>query len=659
MTISLTFSRTWALWGLAAILPLLVVVFAVDGQLRRRVIERIGHLPQVRRMLESMSRGRRRFKAVLFVAGATSLAIAATGPQLPGTAHVTPQRGLDLVVCLDFSKSMLAADVYPSRLTRARAELNRLIDGLKGDRVGLVAFAGVTLAYPMTTDYAAAKLFWRDLSPNDIPVGGTDLGGAIRAGVELIEGSAAHAPADTRRDGHKPAQVIVLLTDGDDTEGQAMAAAHEAAAKGVRVFAVGIGSPRGELVALERAADGTATYLTDAQGTPVRMVLDTATLREIALSTGGDFFQVDPERFGVERVAKAIADLERVEEEARVIKEPEDIAGPFVCGGFLLLALEAIVRESRKRKPPQAPPANANSPTGNPLSGVALVLLFALPALTGFHFFERPSPEVEEGNKLLAEGKAKEAIAAYDRALALHPDDPAIHFDRGAALHAAGQFPEAQREFERAADGAGGDTGLRGDATYDLGNTLLAMGKPKEAIDAFKRVLALRPTDRQARWNLELALRKLKEEEQKKQEEQSKKDQQKSDDQKKDDKDQKPDDQKKDDQAKQDDKNNKDGKPGDKSDEEKKKEQAAQEQKKAEQEKKAEQKPAESSTEKSKDEKKQAQSVEAAQAGQRAPKDTEKQDAEAVLDAFEAVEPTVQKDLARRRAGNRRPKKDW
>src|SRR5204863_6315669 len=113
-------------------------------------------------------------------------------PQAGGRAKLERQRGLDLVVALDFSKSMLARDIYPSRLERAKRELERLMDRLTGDRVGLVAFAGETLTYPPTTDYAAVKLFWRDLGPWDMPVGGTAIGRAMRSGLDLLTRLLAH-----------------------------------------------------------------------------------------------------------------------------------------------------------------------------------------------------------------------------------------------------------------------------------------------------------------------------------------------------------------------------------------------------------------------------------------------------------------------------------
>src|SRR5207249_163183 len=147
--VPVTLGNTQALW-LLLLVPAMIIVLALDGQRRRRALERIGHLPQIARMTESVSVARRRWQAFLFVAATALLVGALARPQLQGGAQLLPRRGLDIVVALDFSRSMLATDVYPSRLQRAKLELNKLIDGLKGDRVGLVAFAGVTMGYPLT-----------------------------------------------------------------------------------------------------------------------------------------------------------------------------------------------------------------------------------------------------------------------------------------------------------------------------------------------------------------------------------------------------------------------------------------------------------------------------------------------------------------------------
>jgi Ca-activated chloride channel family protein len=629
----MTFGHLYLLW-LLLLLPILVVAYAFDGQRRRRVLERIGHLPMIRRMTASSSPAARRVRAILTVGAVGCLAAALARPQLPGRAKLTESRGLDLVVALDFSRSMLAKDIYPTRLDRAKRELDHLIDTLKGDRVGLVAFAGETLSYPLTIDYEAAKLFWRDLGPDDMPVGGTDLGRAIRAGDELL--LRGKKPADKR----KGAQVLLLLTDGEDTEGQGQTAAKEAAALGIRIYTLGIGSGERPFVQLTDAEGKSTGYLTGNDGEPVRVGLDEGALRQIAASTGGEYVALDTRRFGVERVQKAIAGLERTQEEARFEREPDDIGRWFFLPAFILLLIEASIRE---RKRVRAVKPAAVTPAVD-LQKAAVVFLMLFPFVTGFDLFLRRDPNVEEGNRQLAAGKAEEALKAYDAAATALPDEPIVRFDRGAALYQLGKFPEAQKEFQRAAESH--EPALKADAYYNMGNSLMKQERYKDALDAYKHTLGVRPDDRRAKWNLELALRRMKEEEQKKQQQQNQnqnQDQQQNQDQKQaqnqqDQKqqDQKPQDQKQQDQKPQEQKQDAQ-KPPDPKQDQKKQEQAS-----AERER----------------QKAEAQKAEA-QKAKEAPKDIDKQDAEAVLDALERVEPTVQKELARRRAGNRRPVKDW
>jgi len=256
---------------------------------------------------------------------------------------VYPSR-LDLVVALDFSKSMLARDVYPSRLERAKRELERLMDQLAGDRVGLVAFAGETLSYPPTTDYAAVKLFWRDLSPWDMPVGGTAIGRAMRAaGETLVRLRAKGGAAAAER-----AQVILLLTDGEDTDSEPLEAAEEASKLGIRVFTVGIGSRSGELIPEYDERGETTGYLKDADGKYVTSRLGEDTLAKIAQKTGGEYFHADVRRFGVEQIEAALAGLKRTENEARVVKDYDEVYEVLLLPAFLLLVGEACMSDRRR-----------------------------------------------------------------------------------------------------------------------------------------------------------------------------------------------------------------------------------------------------------------------------------------------------------------------
>ena len=622
------------LW-FAVVVPLLVIAYALDGQRRKRVLERIGHHATIRQMMQTLSPGKRRLQIVCLVVSIAAFAIALARPQVAGRARLMESRGLDLVVALDLSRSMLARDIYPSRLERAKAEVSRLLDDLKGDRVGMVAFAGETLAYPLTSDYEAAKLFWRDLQPSDMPVGGTDLGRAINASQELLDRSAARAPAGKR----KPGQVILLITDGEDTEARGLSAAKAAAAHGIRIYTVAIGSKERPFVPLTDEDGKSAGYLADADGEPVRVGLDEEGLRKIASATGGEYFTIEPRGFGVERVQKAIAGLERTEEEARLEREPEDIGRWLVLAGFVLLVVGTAMRDRRSVKAPAAAGSRAS---------LLVVVVCLFPFLGGWDLFTRKDPDIEAGNRAMEAGKADEAVKAYERAIAARPDDDTAHFDRASALLKLAKLPEATRELQRALETH--DPSLKADAYYNLGVAQHRQEHYREAVDAYKRALGLRPDDRRTKWNLEVAQRKLaeqkKQQDQKQDQSQDQKkqqDQKRQEDQKDQSQEQKPPQDPKRDQAQ-------DQKP---SEEQKQDEKQAPDPKEA-QDQKGQQAQHMGDPKPPSQEPRQ-------QAGMAHPDDraTDRQDAEAVLDSLERSEPTVQKDLARRRAGNRKPKKDW
>ncbi len=234
------FGHPHALWLLLAV-PLVGLAFVWGFEARRRRLARLGDAALIARMTATVSVARKWVRAGLVVLGLGLTALALARPQAGGRARLAKQRGLDLVVALDFSRSMLAKDVYPSRLERAKRELEQLLDTRGGDRVGVVAFAGEPLTYPPTTDYAAVKLFWRDLGPWDMPVGGTAIGRAIRSALDQLVALRGQGGA-TR------GQAILLLTDGEDTESEPLQMADEASKLGVKIFTVGIGSRSGKLI---------------------------------------------------------------------------------------------------------------------------------------------------------------------------------------------------------------------------------------------------------------------------------------------------------------------------------------------------------------------------------------------------------------------------
>ena len=329
------------LW-LLLLVPIVVLGWVVAFTRRRRELSRMGGRVLIERMASSVSVTRKVLRATLTTSAFVLLVLALARPQAGGRAKLERQRGLDLVVALDFSRSMLAHDIYPSRLERAKRELERLMDRLAGDRIGLVAFAGETLSYPPTTDYAAVKLFWRDLQPADMPVGGTAVGRALRVALDQLVRLRGKA-RETR------SQVILLLTDGEDNESEPLQMAEEAARLGVKIFAVGIGSRSGELIPQVDEDGQVSGYVKDPDGKYVTSRLAEDMLAQLASKTGGEYLRADVKRFGVEAVELALAALKRTENEARLVKQYDDIYEILILPAFLLLVGEACMSERRRK----------------------------------------------------------------------------------------------------------------------------------------------------------------------------------------------------------------------------------------------------------------------------------------------------------------------
>ncbi len=357
----MSFHDPEVLW-LLLLVPALAGVAVLAWRLRLRATRRFGAEATVTKLFVGHSARFRAGRAALFVVAVALLVVALAGPQYGSRTRLLRKRGVDVVVALDFSKSMLARDVGPNRIERAKAELGRLLEEMTGDRVGLVAFAGETMEFPMTTDYAALQLFLRDLGPYDRPVGGTAIGRALTAAGRVLEraragrgagGTAEVAEAD------RPAQVVVLLTDGEDHEGDPEAAAADLAEQGVKVFVVGIGSRAGEPVPTY-SPDGTWTgYMRDQDGNVVTTRLteeNEGVLRRVAESTGGRYFRARRGSVGMEEIRREMRNMRQAEHQARRVTVHENRYVLALLPAFLLFLLEALLPEAwirRRRADPR------------------------------------------------------------------------------------------------------------------------------------------------------------------------------------------------------------------------------------------------------------------------------------------------------------------
>ncbi|MFZ5467835.1 MAG: VWA domain-containing protein [Myxococcota bacterium] len=326
-------------------LALAPVALAVAGvallsALRRR--ERLAALlPERRaeRLAPGVSVGRPAAQSALYGLGLLLFSVALAQPQCTSHTELAKRQGIDVVVALDASKSMLARDVQPSRLERAKLELHALLDELKGDRVGIVVFAGdAFIQCPLTSDYEAAKLFLRAVDPSQMPQGGTNIGDALLLARQVLDN--ADRGAQDR--------VVVLISDGEDLTGdvqEGIAALQEAR---VKVLAVGIGSEQGEPIPLFDKHGQMAGYQKDALGNTVVTRLDRAGLLAIAEATGGALFH-QPRSVAMGEVVRLIDQMQKSELESRLFVHYAEGFQYFAAAGLLLTAAGMLLRPSRRK----------------------------------------------------------------------------------------------------------------------------------------------------------------------------------------------------------------------------------------------------------------------------------------------------------------------
>ncbi len=325
-------------WLLALLLvPAVASVYWLASARRRSLLRRFGESELVSKLTTSVSQRARLFKAALVLGAIALIVLAMARPQFGTRVETVRRRGQDVMVAVDLSRSMLAEDVNPNRLDRARLAILRLIRGLDGDRIGLVAFAGdAFIQSPLTVDYTAAAMFLDAMEPDMMPVQGTDLAEALRVSLDALDQAA-------RED-----RIVILVTDGEDHEGRWEEQLQRALASEVRIHTVGIGSVEGVPIPETGTAGGRGGFKRDEEGNVVTTRLDERTLREVAEITGGQFVRVAPGTTEFEELVDQIAAGEGEEVDTREITQFEEQFQLFLAFAFLLLLSEALVPERRR-----------------------------------------------------------------------------------------------------------------------------------------------------------------------------------------------------------------------------------------------------------------------------------------------------------------------
>jgi len=310
---------------------LLLVIWYFASQ--RRKLKRMGDHELIRHLTPYSSRRKRVIKVVLFLVAFSSVIIALCNLQTGSKLTEVKREGADIIVCLDVSNSMLAQDLTPNRLTRAKYALEKMIDMLEGDRLGLVIFAGEAyVQLPITTDYNAAKMFLESVGPGMVPVQGTKIANAIEKASESFS-------TDEGKN-----RAIILITDGENHESAAIEAAEEAAKKDIMINTIGIGSQNGVPIPLIENG-GIKGYRKDKDGQTIVTKLNTDLLKTIAGKANGVFVQASQADIGLNAVLDKIAELDKSQLESKMYTDYEDQFQWFLGIALVLLFLEFLLSE--------------------------------------------------------------------------------------------------------------------------------------------------------------------------------------------------------------------------------------------------------------------------------------------------------------------------
>lgn len=320
---------------LLLLLPLVLGVFVLALQLRQRALKRFGVPSVLRRLTDRASTTKPVIRGVLILCALALLVVGLANPQIGTRLEEVKQEGIDLFIALDVSLSMKAEDIKPNRLEKAKLEIRNLIDRLAGDRVGLIVFAGDAYTqFPLTTDYSAANLFLDAVDVDAVPNPGTDIGAAITRAMESFD----FTETTTR--------VIVIITDGESTEGDAFEAAEEAAQKGVLLYTIGMGSPGGAPIPVY-GAGGQMDFKRDRVGNVVVSKLDESALERIATTGNGKYFRGTTAQDELDEIYRAINALQKKEFGVKQFTDYEDRYQFFLAAALILLVMEILLSEKR------------------------------------------------------------------------------------------------------------------------------------------------------------------------------------------------------------------------------------------------------------------------------------------------------------------------
>ncbi len=329
------FANSYYFW-LFALIPVFVLLFILFMHWRKQSLEKYGDFTVIRQLMPGYSVAKPILKWIGFLLILSLLIVALADPQTGSRLEKVKRKGIDLMICLDVSNSMLAQDIKPDRLERAKQSITRLIDNLEGDRIGIIVFAGKAYTQlPITTDYAAAKMFINTINTSIIPTQGTAIAEAIET-----------ASAGFGESKHNKA--IVVITDGEDHEGSVLEQTEAAVKKGIMVYTIGMGLPEGAPIPQYSGTIQTG-YKKDREGNTIMTRLDETLLQRIASVGKGMYVRATTSETGLNKIFDDISKIEKSEIEEKQYSDYEDQFQYFVALALFFLILDLFIFE-RKTK---------------------------------------------------------------------------------------------------------------------------------------------------------------------------------------------------------------------------------------------------------------------------------------------------------------------
>jgi Ca-activated chloride channel homolog len=322
---------------LLLLLPVLVLLWVINDYRRRKAVGRLGDEVLVKKLIPEYSTVRPSMKFFIFLVAFSFLIIVMARPQFGSKLEEVKKEGVEVIIALDVSNSMLAEDIQPDRLTRAKQALTRLIDNLDNDKIGLVVFAGDAYTQiPITTDYISAKMFLSTISPEMVPKQGTAIGSAIDLAMRSFS------------PGEGKSKAIIIITDGENHEDDPVAKAKEAAGMGIVIHTIGIGSSDG--VPIPVTIGDKKDYLKDKDGNTVVSKVDEEILSKIAMTAGGNYVRASNSNIGLEEIFSQIKKMKKQEMESKMFTEYNDQFQVFSAIAIFFLLLEFIIMDRKNRR---------------------------------------------------------------------------------------------------------------------------------------------------------------------------------------------------------------------------------------------------------------------------------------------------------------------